>query len=103
MKNARFADLLRLLAENEVEFVVVGMAAGILQGAPITTIDLDIVHRRSPENVARLLRVLTILEAVYRHDPPVEEAIEERWPADYRLQPTAGDEKHGAAAAESGR
>lgn len=69
MRTARFAEILHLLAANEVEFVVVGMAAGVLQGAPVTTIDLDIVHRRSPENVARLLRVLGQLDAVYRHDP----------------------------------
>jgi hypothetical protein len=69
MRQARFADILRLLATNEVEFIVVGMTAGILQGAPVTTIDLDLVHRRSPENVARLLHVLAELDAVYRHDP----------------------------------
>jgi hypothetical protein len=69
MKSARFAEILRLLAANDVEFVVVGMTAGILHGAPVTTIDLDVVHRRSPENVARLLRVLSDLDAVYRHDP----------------------------------
>jgi len=69
MTHARFAEILRLLATNEVEFVVVGMTAGILQGAPVTTVDLDVVHRRSPENVARLLRVLATLDAVYRHDP----------------------------------
>jgi len=69
MRRARFADILQLLAANEVEFIVVGMTAGILQGAPITTIDLDLVHRRSPENIGRLLRVLAELQAVYRHDP----------------------------------
>jgi hypothetical protein len=69
MGRARFADILTLLARNQVEFVVVGMTAGILQGAPATTIDLDVVHRRTPENVARLLRVLAELDAVYRHDP----------------------------------
>jgi len=52
-----------------VELIVVGMAAGVLRGAPVTTIDLDIVHRRSPQNVARLLSVLGDLDAVYRHDP----------------------------------
>jgi hypothetical protein len=46
------------------------MTAGILQGAPVTTLDLDVVHRRSAENVARLLRVLASIDAVYRHDPP---------------------------------
>ncbi len=69
MPRARFAEILRLLAENEVEFVVVGMAAGILHGAPVTTVDLDVVHRRSRENVGRLLRVLSQLDATYRHDP----------------------------------
>jgi hypothetical protein len=69
MARARFAEILRLLAAGDVEFVVVGMTAGILQGAPVTTIDLDVVHRRSPMNVARLLRVLGELDAVYRHDP----------------------------------
>ena len=69
MPRARFAEILRLLAENDVEFIVVGMAAGILHGAPVTTVDLDLVHRRGRENVARLLRVLSELDATYRHDP----------------------------------
>lgn len=69
MARARFAEILRRLAEGDVEFVVVGMAAGILHGAPVTTLDVDVVHRRSSENVARLLRVLDGLDAVHRHDP----------------------------------
>lgn len=69
MARARFAEILRLLAAGEVEFIVVGMTAGVLQGAPVTTIDLDVVHRRSRENVERLLHVLAEMDAVYRHDP----------------------------------
>ena len=69
MPRARFAEILRLLVDHDVEFVVVGMTAGILHGAPVTTVDLDVVHRRSPQNVARLLGVLAELGAVYRHDP----------------------------------
>jgi hypothetical protein len=69
MPRARFAEILRLLAAEDVEFLVVGMTAGILHGAPVTTLDLDVVHRRTPENAARLLRVLSGLDAVYRHDP----------------------------------
>jgi hypothetical protein len=69
MPRARFAEILRLLAAHDVEFVVVGMTAGVLHGAPVTTVDLDVVHRRSRENVARLLEVLAEIEAVYRHDP----------------------------------
>jgi hypothetical protein len=69
MQRASFADILQRLAANEVEFVVVGMTAGVLQGAPVSTFDLDVVHRRTPENVRRLLRVLSDIDAVPRHDP----------------------------------
>ena len=68
MPSARFDDILEHLAAHEVDFIVVGMTAGILQGAPVTTVDVDIVHRRTPENVARLLAALEGLEAVDRHD-----------------------------------
>ncbi|HET7746966.1 MAG TPA: hypothetical protein VFM29_06670 [Vicinamibacteria bacterium] len=69
MPRAAFAEILQLLAAQEVEFVVVGMTAGVLQGAPLTTLDLDVVHRRTPQNVGRLLGVLAELDATYRHDP----------------------------------
>jgi len=49
-----------------VEFIVVGGAAAVLHGAPITTEDLDIVHRRTPKNVARLKNVLEDLDAHVR-------------------------------------
>jgi hypothetical protein len=93
MPHARFAEILRLLADHDVEFVVVGMTAGILHGAPVTTVDLDVVHRRSPENVARLLRVLGELGAVYRHDPrqlrPAESHL--AGPGHQLLSTTCGD------------
>ena len=76
MKRARFADILDLLAANEVDFIVVGMTAGVLHGAPVTTVDLDVVHRRTPGNVARLRRALETLEAVYRHDPRIRIAVQ---------------------------
>jgi hypothetical protein len=69
MKSARFGEILRVLARHEVEFIVVGMAAGILQGVPLSTLDVDVVHRRTPDNVARLLAALVALQAVYRGDP----------------------------------
>src|SRR5262245_13750071 len=69
MPRAQFAEILRLLAAGDVEFVVVGMTAGVLHGAPVTTMDLDVVHHRTRENVERLLRVLKDLDAIYRHDP----------------------------------
>jgi hypothetical protein len=57
------AALLAKLSDAQVEFIIVGGAAAVIQGAPITTNDLDIVHRRTPENVARLLEVLLSLDA----------------------------------------
>jgi hypothetical protein len=65
----KYHEILLRLADAGVEAVVVGMAAGVLQGVPTMTWDLDIVHRRAPENVARLLRVLGDIDAVARHDP----------------------------------
>lgn len=62
-------EILRRLVEHEVDVVVVGMGAAILQGVPTTTRDLDVVHRRSAENVARLLEVLREIDAVARGDP----------------------------------
>lgn len=69
MQSARFGETLRTLVRHEVDFIVVGMAAGVLQGVPLTTLDVDIVHRRTRENVARLLAALAELHAVYRGDP----------------------------------
>ncbi len=69
MGTANPIEIIRRLAAGRVELIVVGMAAGVLRGAPVTTVDLGIVHRRDPENVARLLRVLGDLDATYRHDP----------------------------------
>jgi hypothetical protein len=67
-KAADLAALLAALCDPGVEFIIVGGVAAVLQGVPITTTDLDIVHRRSPENVARLLEVLLNLDATMRYD-----------------------------------
>ena len=47
---------------------MVGLLAAVLQGAPLTTFDLDIVHRRTDANVTRLLAALEAMNAVYRTD-----------------------------------
>ncbi len=69
MSATDFSRILRELRSEEVEFIVVGGVGAALQGAPITTQDLDIVHRRTPENIERLVRVLTRLKARYRTRP----------------------------------
>ena len=62
----RFADILRVLCAHEVEFIVVGGVAAILEGAPVSTFDLDVMHRRTRENHERLLAALQALGARYR-------------------------------------
>ena len=65
-----FLEILRVLTHYQVDFIVVGGVCAVLQGAPITTFDLDIVHSRKPENLDRLITALEALEAYYRvrHD-----------------------------------
>jgi len=51
----KVADLparLAALGDANVEFIIVGRAAAVIQGAPITTVDLDIVHRKTVERAA---------------------------------------------------
>ena len=69
MARADFQDILRILTRHQVEFITVGGMAAVFNGAPIITVDVDILHRRTPENVARLLNALRELGAIYRNDP----------------------------------
>lgn len=65
---SRFLELLRALDRHAVEHVIVGGVAAILEGAPMTTLDLDVVYRLDDDNIERLGRALEALEARYR-DP----------------------------------
>jgi hypothetical protein len=69
MQGVDFRSILALLVRHGVEFVVVGGVAANLEGAPMMTYDLDIVHSTEPENAARLLSALGELDAVYRAQP----------------------------------
>jgi hypothetical protein len=61
--------LLQTLAEGRVELVVIGMGAAVLQGAPVQTFDIDVVHARTEENVERTLAWLAEHHGRYRGDP----------------------------------
>jgi len=61
----KFDEVLRVLTRNEVEFILVGGVAAILQGSPLTTEDVDVVYLPSEENNARLAKALGELEAYY--------------------------------------
>lgn len=66
MQENNLLALLRQLQESKSEFVVVGGLAAVLNGAPVQTYDVDIVYSRSPDNVERLVSVLTTLDAIFR-------------------------------------
>jgi predicted nucleotidyltransferase len=61
-----FLALLKALQESRVDFIVVGGVCAVLQGAPINTFDLDVVHSREPDNIDRLLVALEGLDVYYR-------------------------------------
>ncbi|MBV8756132.1 MAG: hypothetical protein JO257_02585 [Deltaproteobacteria bacterium] len=62
--------LLRDLQAAGIEYIVVGGAAAVIHGAPVTTQDLDIVPRQSPEALQRLADALTALDARFRPVTP---------------------------------
>ncbi|HYN20506.1 MAG TPA: hypothetical protein VE078_06075 [Thermoanaerobaculia bacterium] len=61
----KYLDILEILARHQVEYVLVGGVAAILEGAPVSTFDLDIVPAPSSENRERLLAALRDLDARY--------------------------------------
>ena len=46
--------LLRVLASADVEFIMVGGVAAMAHGSARLTQDLDVVYRRTPDNIERL-------------------------------------------------
>jgi hypothetical protein len=57
---------LRMLAEHEVRYVLIGGYAGNVRGSELITGDLDICYARDDENLARLATVLKELHAKLR-------------------------------------
>ena len=66
MPNIDLSALLEGLIAADVKFILVGGLAAVVQGAPVTTMDIDIVHERSRENISKLLAFLRSVEAVHR-------------------------------------
>lgn len=66
MATQSFLRILKLLDRHGVEYVVVGGVAAVLQGAPVTTFDIDALVKVDAANADRLLAVFEALEARYR-------------------------------------
>jgi hypothetical protein len=65
-----FLGLIRRLRGADVRYVLVGGFAGTVLGSPRTTIDLDVVYARDPDNLARVVRALEPLSPYLRGAPP---------------------------------
>jgi predicted nucleotidyltransferase len=65
-----FATLIRLLSENEVEFIMVGGAAATVHGSARLTLDLDVVYNRSAKNIESVVNALRPLQPYLRGAPP---------------------------------
>ncbi len=57
----------RLLAKHRLDAVLIGNAAAALQGAPVTTLDLDFMFRKSDATLRKLRRLADDLDAVVMH------------------------------------
>lgn len=60
------SSILEELIKANIKFILVGGLAAVVQGAPVTTLDVDIVYDRSSENITKLLAFLKSIDAVYR-------------------------------------
>ena len=65
-----FRALILLLANSAVEFVIVGGAAATAHGSARLTEDLDIVYRRTEDNISRLISALSPYKPYLRGAPP---------------------------------
>jgi len=72
--NVNLSSILEGLVTADIDFILVGGLAAVVQGTPVTTMDVDIVHKQSPENIAKLLAFLKTVDAIHRR--PDDKIIE---------------------------
>jgi predicted nucleotidyltransferase len=64
-----FFEILRVLKAEGIDFILVGGLSAVLNGAPVQSYDVDVVHARDAVNVVRLTQALVPLDAVFRIQP----------------------------------
>jgi len=64
-----FEALIRALTESDVEFIIIGGLAASAHGSARSTSDLDVVYRRTPENIDMLVSALAPLNPYLRGAP----------------------------------
>ena len=58
------AQVAKALQDQRLEVVLIGNAAAALHGAPVTTIDIDFLFRKTPANIKKLKALADELHAV---------------------------------------
>jgi hypothetical protein len=54
----QFRKLLGVLNSGGIEYIVIGGVAAVLHGSARVTYDLDVLYRRHPDNLARIIEAL---------------------------------------------
>jgi len=63
-----FREILEVLNEHQVEYIVVGGVAAVIHGAPTTTFDLDaLIDEKKRMGRTKDIAAAELLEAVLRH------------------------------------
>src|SRR5256885_3412733 len=65
----RFDELIPLLAQAQVEFIIIGGVAARVHGSARLTEDLDIAYRRTHENIQRIVQALAPYDPYVRGAP----------------------------------
>ena len=60
------SSILEELLKANIKFILVGGLAAVVQGAPVITLEVEIVQERSSENITKLLAFLKSINAFYR-------------------------------------
>jgi hypothetical protein len=66
----RFDQLLPLLVQGKIEFILIGGVAGNIHGAARLTYDIDIVYARTSGNLRRIAETLKPFAPYLRGAPP---------------------------------
>lgn len=65
-----FKEILKRLNRNKVEFILIGGLAAIAHGSTSATSDLDIVYKKTAENIKKIILALGDLHVRLRGAPP---------------------------------
>jgi predicted nucleotidyltransferase len=85
----------RAIERQGLETVLIGNAAAAMQGAPVTTLDIDFLYRRTPANVKKLKQIASELGAtIYRPYYPASKMMR-LWTDDLTMQVDFLDEVTG--------